>query len=378
MPIRKRPSKKTKSGYTYQVYFPYVDSMGVNRRFTKSGFLTKKEAQDFEAMKRQEIKDYGDNFGNVQITFNEVFMEYMEVEGKKYAPSTIQYYLSSYELYIKKSIGQRKILSLRYRDIQRFFNEFKCNYSTAKNVKKVFGVTYSYAQKNGYVKENPMKLVTLYTQKNGKKTAKDQIITRDQLNTIIDNILVMDKHCPDYDYSQFNSYSFAVALYIGWFTGLRISETLGLKKEDIDLENSCIHVRRRVEYHQVSKKSLYTTEKLKTNASKATIPLAKELKEILIKWFEKNPYDYVVCDIYGELIHPYTFQARIREVNLKTGFHFNYHMLRHSFTTALIKNGIKPSVTKELVRHSNISTTLDIYTHVLEDDKSDAVNKVFG
>lgn len=208
--------------------------------------------------------------------------------------------------------------------------------------------------------------------------AKDQIITRDQLNTIIDNILVMDKHCPDYDYSQFNSYSFAVALYIGWFTGLRISETLGLKKEDIDLENSCIHVRRRVEYHQVSKKSLYTTEKLKTNASKATIPLAKELKEILIKWFEKNPYDYVVCDIYGELIHPYTFQARIREVNLKTGFHFNYHMLRHSFTTALIKNGIKPSVTKELVRHSNISTTLDIYTHVLEDDKSDAVNKVFG
>ena len=53
-------------------------------------------------------------------------------------------------------------------------------------------------------------------------------------------------------------------------------------------------------------------------------------------------------------------------------------MLRHSFTTALIKNGIKPSVTKELVRHSNISTTLDIYTHVLEDDKSDAVNKVFG
>lgn len=53
-------------------------------------------------------------------------------------------------------------------------------------------------------------------------------------------------------------------------------------------------------------------------------------------------------------------------------------MLRHSFTTSLIKGGIIPSITKELVRHSDISTTLAVYTHVLEKDKEEALSKVFG
>lgn len=110
----------------------------------------------------------------------------------------------------------------------------------------------------------------------------------------------MDKFCPDPDYSQFYSYSFAVAIYIGWFTELRISEALGLKKGDFDFENNVIHIRRRGEYHQLSKKDLYTTEKLKTRASKATIPMAEELKNGMTKWFEKNPYDYVVRDINGD------------------------------------------------------------------------------
>lgn len=185
MALRKRPSKKTKSGYTYQVYFPYVDSMGVRRRYTKSGFLTKKEAQDFEALKRKEIKDYGDTFGNTSITFNQVFEEFMEVEGQKYARSTKQYYLKSCDLYIKKSIGQRQIISLRYRDLQKWFNGLDCRYDTLQNIKKVFGVTFSYALKNGYIKENPMKLVTIQIQRPKPKKAEEQIITREQLDLII-------------------------------------------------------------------------------------------------------------------------------------------------------------------------------------------------
>ena len=99
MSIRKRPSKKALSGYTYQVYFPYVDSMGIHREYFKGGFTTKKDAQTHEAIKRKEFMDYGDVLANREITFNEVFEEYMEVEGvAKYAHSTKLYYQNTYKL----------------------------------------------------------------------------------------------------------------------------------------------------------------------------------------------------------------------------------------------------------------------------------------
>ena len=79
MSIRKRPSKKALSGYTYQVYFPYVDSMGIHREYFKGGFTTKKDAQTHEAIKRKEFMDYGDVLANREITFNEVFEEYWYV-----------------------------------------------------------------------------------------------------------------------------------------------------------------------------------------------------------------------------------------------------------------------------------------------------------
>ena len=379
MSIRKRASKKALSGYTYQVYFPYVDSMGVHRTYTKGGFKTKKEATTHEAIKRHELLEYGDMLANRDITFNEVFEEYMDVEGKKkYAKSTYQYYSYSYRQFIKRTIGNRRLISLKYRDIQKYFNTLDVGLSTGKNIKKIFNVTFNYAIKNGYVRESPMGYVKLQITPKESEHKKITPITKEQLDEIIKNILVVDKFAPDFDYTQFNYYSYAVALYIGWYTGLRVSETLGLKKEDFDFEKNIIHIRRRLEYHGTKKKDLKTSDKLKTDKSKADIPMVSKLKEGMEKWFYKNPYDYVICDIYGNLIHPASMNMRINSVCKKLDINFHYHCLRHSFTSNLINNNVKPNVAMELVRHSDIKTTLGIYTHINEQEKAAVLEDVFG
>ncbi|MBP3399506.1 MAG: site-specific integrase [Erysipelotrichaceae bacterium] len=378
MSIKKRPAKKAKTGYTYMVYFPYVDATGVRRKFSKSGFATKKEALDYEAAKRKELKDFGDIQGVCEDTFNEVFEEYMKLEGSKYSLSTKTYYETTYENYIKKSIGKRKIVTLRYKDLQGFLNNTKCSYDTAKNIRKVFAVTFKYAYFNEMINFNPMSRVRIMIQQPPKKKDEPQTIDREQLNKVIECLLTNSKHAPDPDFTRFNSYAFAVAVFIGWFTGLRISETMGLEKKDFDFEKGIISIQRRLEYQRLNKDQLYVTEKLKTDASKAEIPMAEELMEGMKKWFEKNPYERVICDINGNYIHPFTFQSRLREVNLETGFYFHYHMLRHSFTSNLISSGVSPIVTKELVRHSDINTTLGVYTHVLANEKEEALKKTFG
>ena len=54
--IRKRPAKKAKNGYTYQVYFYYRDMFDKRKYYSKSGFLTKKEAQIHETEMKASLK----------------------------------------------------------------------------------------------------------------------------------------------------------------------------------------------------------------------------------------------------------------------------------------------------------------------------------
>lgn len=379
MSIRKRPSKKAINGYTYQVYFPYKDSLGMTQQYIKSGFATKKEALAHEAQKRQELASFGDILINRTITFNEVFEEYMAVEGNlKYAHSTKQYYVATYKQFIKGSIGRAKVSVLKYKDIQQFFNNIDVGLSTAKNIKKIFNVTFNYAVKSEYVRESPMTHVHLYNELKPTEGKEMMTITKEELDSLIENIMIVDKHVPNFDYTQFNYYSYAVAIFIGWYTGLRVSETLGLQKKNIDFENNVISVENRLEYHGKKKDELYNTNKLKTKKSKAIIPMAAKLKEGLLIWFEKNPYETVICDINGEYIHPASFNARIRSVSKKIGLDdFHYHCLRHSFTSNLVRHDVSPKVTMELARHNNINTTMAIYAHLNNDYKREVVDKIF-
>ena len=62
MSIRKRKSKKTDSGYTYQVYFSYVDCLTNQRKnYSKSGFLSYDDAQLFEQKKKSNVKEWSGN-----------------------------------------------------------------------------------------------------------------------------------------------------------------------------------------------------------------------------------------------------------------------------------------------------------------------------
>ena len=88
--IRKRPAKKAKNGYTYQVYFYYRDMFDKRKYYSKSGFLTKKEAQIHETEMKARLKEKGTLNQGTNKTFNDVFEEFMESEGKNLSLNTIR------------------------------------------------------------------------------------------------------------------------------------------------------------------------------------------------------------------------------------------------------------------------------------------------
>lgn len=368
MSIREREGKK---GITYQVYFPYKNELGISCIYRKGGFNTKKEAKAHETLLKAQIAKNGYLTQDCELTLDHVFKDYFETfKKRKVSKATIQHYENIYKNHIKQALGHYKIIKLKYPTLQKYFNECSnLSKGLQENIKKVLNNVFKYACKCCYIENNPVSLVDLT---GIEPTEKKKTITYQELEMIIET--TKNRDCKD----SFRNDSIIISLYIGYYSGLRLCETLALEKSDFDFINNEIHITKQLDCIGKQTKVLKTTNKLKTNSSSAVIPLAEPLKEILVKWFNKNPYNHVICDIEGNYIHDSFIKTTLKQISKKTNIYFHFHMLRHTFISNLANNGVEPQIAKELARHSDIATTMNIYTHVNEDKQKQAINNVFG
>lgn len=367
MSIRKRTSKKAKNGYVYEVYFPYKAN-GITERYSKSGFKTKKEAQDHEAMMLAELQTNGSIRKDTKKTLNDVYKEFLEVGANEYQANTVTLMKRNYKAHVMSIIGHYQITMIDYAVLQKFFNSrSSAGISVNKNVRSVINNTLNYAVKAGYIDSNPMGLVNI----SGVDKTKDRehILLDSEIDTLVNEL---------YRTNDFTYQAYATAVQIGRYTGLRISEVFALDKEDFDLVSDMISVNKKLVYQGMKKNEIYATHQMKSRASKAVIPLAGILKNILIEWFNKSPYDHVVCDIEGNYINPNYFTAEIKKICRPLNIYFHFHMLRHTFATTLATSNVDIKTTQELMRHSSFNTTMDIYTHINDTAKRKALNDVFG
>ncbi len=212
-------------------------------------------------------------------------------------------------------------------------------------------------------------------------------------------------------------------IQIAYFTGLRIGEVCGLTWQDINLEEQYLTVRRSVRYNGATHK----TEIGPTKRKKVRIvDFCDALAEILRKakkeqhkqrfqygeLYHRNYYREVKVKnrVHYELYHldgtqdipidykeislvcirpdgafesPSTLGIVCRTVKKKLpGFEdFHFHALRHTYTTNLLSNGAMPKDVQELLGHSDVSTTMNVYAHATRDAKRTSaklLDKVVG
>lgn len=210
-----------------------------------------------------------------------------------------------------------------------------------------------------------------------EKKENVEIISDDDLKRLIEEIIKASPNRCFAKKAQYKYRSYGIALLIGRYTGLRISEVMALKKGDFDLEKNQLTIQRKVEYAGLKRKEIYLTERLKTRSSKARVEICSILSEYLKSWFEENPYDLVICDEHGDFISPVNFQERIRDTAKKLDIKFHYHMLRHTYATELMVAGVNPIVVRDLLRHSTVNTTWNVYTHPNRDDQRRVLDDLY-
>ena len=161
--------------------------------------------------------------------------------------------------------------------------------------------------------------------------------------------------------------------YTALFTGMRRSELLALRWQDIDFIYSQIYVNRSI--HRL-KDGSYVFTQPKSERSRRTIALPpsaflvlkkhREAKETEALLLGKTIYDdsLVFCNL-EQPIRPDTITRAWPMLAAKAGVKvIRLHDARHTHASLMLKQGIHPKIVQERLGHSTISTTLDTYSHV--------------
>jgi len=161
---------------------------------------------------------------------------------------------------------------------------------------------------------------------------------------------------------------FALFALICLYTGLRRGEALALEYEDIDRKAGVIHVTKAVEYIGNNPH----IKQPKTAAGIRDVPLLDPLAAALPD--KKSGLLFPRED--GKPLTKTQYRKRWIKYCESIGFEITAHQLRHGYATILYEAGIQDKDAQELLGHSSIAVTRDVYTHIRQSQKEATVKKL--
>jgi integrase len=304
-----------------------------------------------------------------RVTLNEVADEFFaafeaKVMRGERSPSTLTNYRIRWDTHIRAAFGRKRIQSVRVADVAQLMGELRRKTKSSEQpellsnwsvlgVLQVLGTVFDYAVRHDCVASNPVRAL-----KGEKPQAKNKtqarILEAHEVRALLDA-------APE---------RYRLLLMVTAYTGLRQSEVLGLRWQDVDFENSILHVR-----HQLSRATAGEPAKLKplkTRAGERWIELAPELSRELAKHslasFFSQDDDFVFTTETGAPMYYRNVSARGLDkaadragLNPKDVQKLSFHDLRHTAITHLIRSGADPAQVSRFAGHAKVSTTLDLY-----------------
>ena len=179
-----------------------------------------------------------------------------------------------------------------------------------------------------------------------------------------------------YLYGESNKFQVAVLLCL--YAGLRLGELCALKWTDLDFQERTLTVNRtlqRITVKEHMTRTILLETAPKSESSRRVVPLAKEMTELLMQLKEDMPY------VFGgeRPLEPRTMQYRFKKILQESGIDDRkFHILRHTFATNCVENGMDVKSLSEILGHSDVKVTLNRYVHPTMDSKRKQMDALSG
>ena len=168
----------------------------------------------------------------------------------------------------------------------------------------------------------------------------------------------------------YESLGYAITLY----TGIRIGELCALKWGDIDLNERLIEINKTLQRIYIKNltgkgKTKITITRPKSLKAVREIPISDQLVRLFDRVKKQRKDNYVLTGT-SKYIEPRLYRNHYKKFLEKYKIEpINFHGLRHTFATRCIESGADCKVVSELLGHSSVNTTLNLYVHPNMEDK---------
>ncbi len=298
------------------------------------------------------------------------------VHRRRLRPRTYERYSEVINLHIVPALGRYQLQKLTAQHVQKFYTQKEDEGLASTTIHYYHSVLHNalnMAVKWGLISKNVCNLVTPPR----KERYEIKPLTEEQAQTFLTVI---------------RGHKWEALYTLALATGMRRGELIGLKWQDINFKAGTLQVVRvltRVPTKMPEREHVYVEAEPKTEKSRRSVLLApfahEALKDHRVHQLEIKlkagsdwqDHDYVFCTLHGTHLNPNhivdEFKKLLKQADLPN---IRFHDLRHSAASLLLSLGIHPKVVQELLGHTQISITMDVYSHLLPGMQKDAMSKL--
>lgn len=326
------------------------------------------------------------------VTLNERFDAYM---ASKYQikETTRQVVVRRYDRYVRNSIGKRRMADIKYSHMLEFYSSLVFNTgllpSTVGTVHATLNPVFKIAVRDRVIRDNPQTGVMAEINKlSGWQKPKRHALTLEQQRIFFRYIK---------EHNRFKRWWPLLIVAVG--TGCRAGELIALTWSDCDFDNDIITIRRNmVMYKNGDGKNEAHITTTKTAAGNREIPMLSDVKAVLLEEKKRQLREgfctdsidgvsgFVFTNMHGRPIHTRELTMLVRRFSKrynedetalakKEGRQpvllpvISPHILRHTFCTRLCENNVNIKVVQEVMGHTDIATTMDVYNEATRESK---------
>lgn len=361
--IKEYVKKNGEKAYMFKLYLGIDQDTKKPIRTTRRGFRTQREAR--LAIADLELNGLSKPESEPQMihTYEQIYNLWYEEYKTTVKASTLLKTERVFKNHILPAFGNKPIQDIKPMDAQNQMNNWHKKLVRASMVMNYAGLVFDYAIRMQLINMNPTKVIKKPVRKESVREDKDMnFYDKDELKKFMAAL------------ENNNNFRAFVYFRLLAFTGMRKGESLALKWSDIDLEKQTLYINKAVSR---SATGLYI-QTPKTPSSIRRISIDDKTVSILQEYKKESPDGLVFQSEDGGILSP----AKPRKwyltamKNLPDDFkQISIHGFRHTHASLLFEAGASIKDVQSRLGHSDIQTTMDVYTHVSKTAKEQLANR---
>ena len=380
----KYQKKNGEIAWQFSAYLGINPETGKSIKTTRRGFKNKKAAQlelaklqaEFDAVEWTEkvIDEPTNDYTKKEYTFEDVYRLWYDSRSPSWKEASRIVMENFFKYHILPKYGNMNIENISTVYGQKVINEWAKSSKSYTDMHSLAVSVIEYAVMLELIPSNKLSYVKVPKNQFNDKNETLKFYTHDELNAMLELL-------KDYGNNYSGKMLYPIVRLLA-YSGMRVSEALALTWDDIDFEQNKVNIDKTV----TRIKGGITIGPTKTRKSKAKLIIDIDTMNILKKWqlYQKKYFfklgssnkNLVFCNREAKLHYTSTIYGNLETFCKKYNLEFKgIHALRHSHATILLESGVSIKDIQQRLRHTDIATTLNVYSHVSNTQQQNTVDR---